>query len=74
MTCAPPSSTVSRRDPGMIGSVLARYHGTSGWIVVGACIVALAPSGLRWLRVAQREHYLAGSAPDSPPAGGRSLR
>jgi UDP-N-acetylmuramoyl-tripeptide--D-alanyl-D-alanine ligase len=46
----------------MTGSVLAGYHGTSGWIVVGVCIVALAPSGLRWLRVAQREHYLAGSA------------
>jgi UDP-N-acetylmuramoyl-tripeptide--D-alanyl-D-alanine ligase len=47
---------------GMTGTDLARYHGTSGWIVVGACIVALAPSGLRWLRVAQREHYLAGSS------------
>jgi UDP-N-acetylmuramoyl-tripeptide--D-alanyl-D-alanine ligase len=46
----------------MIGTDLARFHGTSGWIVVGACLVALAPSGLRWLRVAQREHYLAGSS------------
>jgi UDP-N-acetylmuramoyl-tripeptide--D-alanyl-D-alanine ligase len=47
---------------GMSGTDLARYHGTSGWIVVGVCIVALAPAGLRWLRVAQREHYLAGSS------------
>jgi UDP-N-acetylmuramoyl-tripeptide--D-alanyl-D-alanine ligase len=38
------------------------YHGTFGWIVVAACLLALAPSGLRWLRVAQREHYLAGSS------------
>ena len=48
-------------NTGMSGTDLARYHGTSGWIVVGACILALAPAGLRWLRVAQREHYLAGS-------------
>ncbi|MDQ3107281.1 MAG: hypothetical protein M3Q68_05685, partial [Actinomycetota bacterium] len=26
-----------------------------------ACVVAIALAGLRWLRVAQREHYLAGS-------------
>jgi hypothetical protein len=44
------------------GTDLARYHGTFGWIVVAACILALAPAGLRWLRVAQREHYLAGSS------------
>jgi UDP-N-acetylmuramoyl-tripeptide--D-alanyl-D-alanine ligase len=31
------------------------------WITLGACVLALVPSGLRWLRVAQREHYLAGS-------------
>jgi len=52
----------SALNAGLSGTDLARYHGTSGWIVVGACIVALAPSGLRWLRVAQREHYLAGSS------------
>ena len=27
----------------------------------GACVAALLPAGIRWLRVAQREHYLAGS-------------
>ena len=27
----------------------------------GACVVAIVPAGIRWLRVAQREHYLAGS-------------
>ncbi len=29
--------------------------------LVGACLLASIPAGLRWLRVAQREHYLAGS-------------
>lgn len=32
------------------------------WALAVACLVAAVPSGLRWLRVAQREHYLAGSA------------
>jgi UDP-N-acetylmuramoyl-tripeptide--D-alanyl-D-alanine ligase len=31
------------------------------WVAVAACAVASALAGLRWLRVAQREHYLAGS-------------
>ena len=31
------------------------------WIAVAACLVATGLAGLRWLRVAQREHYLAGS-------------
>lgn len=31
------------------------------WLLVAACVVATVPAGLRWLRVAQREHY-------SPPA------
>jgi len=30
-------------------------------LISGACLVATALAGLRWLRVAQREHYLAGS-------------
>ncbi len=46
----------------MTGADFAGYHGTFGWIVVAACLLALVPSGLRWLRVAQREHYLAGSS------------
>ena len=29
--------------------------------VLGACLAAMIPAGLRWLRVAQREHYLRGS-------------
>lgn len=29
--------------------------------IMSACGVALIPAGIRWLRVAQREHYLAGS-------------
>ncbi len=28
---------------------------------MAACVLACAPAGLRWLRVAQREHYLPGS-------------
>ncbi len=31
------------------------------WVTVAACVLAAVPAGLRWLRVAQREHYLAGS-------------
>jgi UDP-N-acetylmuramoyl-tripeptide--D-alanyl-D-alanine ligase len=31
------------------------------WLLAAACLVAAVPAGLRWLRVAQREHYLAGS-------------
>jgi UDP-N-acetylmuramoyl-tripeptide--D-alanyl-D-alanine ligase len=32
-------------------------------VAFAACVVALVPAGLRWLRVAQREHYLGGSCP-----------
>jgi UDP-N-acetylmuramoyl-tripeptide--D-alanyl-D-alanine ligase len=31
------------------------------WAATGAGVAATAPAALRWLRVAQREHYLAGS-------------
>ena len=31
------------------------------WALVAACALATVPAGLRWLRVAQREHYLASS-------------
>ena len=31
-------------------------------MTVAACVLACVPAGLRWLRVAQREHYLPGSA------------
>lgn len=30
------------------------------WLVAAACVVAVVPAGLRWLRVAQREHYIPG--------------
>ncbi len=30
------------------------------WLLAAACALASVPSGLRWLRVAQREHYLPG--------------
>ena len=31
------------------------------WLLAIACALGAVPAGLRWLRVAQREHYLAGS-------------
>ena len=42
--------------------VLSHASGWSDWVAVAACVVALAPAGARWLRVAQREHYIAGAA------------
>jgi UDP-N-acetylmuramoyl-tripeptide--D-alanyl-D-alanine ligase len=39
----------------------ARFHRGVAWLTVACCLLACVPSGLRWLRVAQREHYLAGS-------------
>ncbi len=35
--------------------------GGAAWGAFAACVLALAPAGARWLRVAQREHYI----PDS---------
>jgi UDP-N-acetylmuramoyl-tripeptide--D-alanyl-D-alanine ligase len=35
--------------------------GAGAWVAFAACLVALKPAAIRWLRVAQREHYLAGS-------------
>ena len=32
------------------------------WALAAACLVAAVPAGLRWLRIAQREHYLPWSA------------
>jgi UDP-N-acetylmuramoyl-tripeptide--D-alanyl-D-alanine ligase len=40
---------------------VTKWHQGTAWITVAACVLACAPSGLRWLRVAQREHYLPGS-------------
>ncbi len=40
---------------------LSRFHHGVAWVTVACCVAACAPAGLRWLRVAQREHYLAGS-------------
>ncbi len=38
-----------------------RFNRGVAWITVACCVAACVPCGLRWLRVAQREHYLAGS-------------
>ena len=50
---------VTRSGPALLGP--ARLHQGLAWITVAACVLACIPAGLRWLRVAQREHYLAGS-------------
>jgi UDP-N-acetylmuramoyl-tripeptide--D-alanyl-D-alanine ligase len=44
------------------GVDISRLHSGVAWITVASCLIACVPAGLRWLRVAQREHYLAGSA------------
>jgi UDP-N-acetylmuramoyl-tripeptide--D-alanyl-D-alanine ligase len=46
--------------PALLGPV--RLHQGVAWVTVAACLLACVPAGLRWLRVAQREHYLPGSA------------
>jgi UDP-N-acetylmuramoyl-tripeptide--D-alanyl-D-alanine ligase len=38
-----------------------RFDEGLAWLTVGACAASCIPAGLRWLRVAQREHYLPGS-------------
>ena len=40
---------------------LGCQHRGLAWVTVAAGALACVPAGLRWLRVAQREHYLAGS-------------
>jgi UDP-N-acetylmuramoyl-tripeptide--D-alanyl-D-alanine ligase len=44
--------------------MLAALADTSGaaWGAFGACTLAIVPAGARWLRVAQREHYIPDSA------------
>jgi UDP-N-acetylmuramoyl-tripeptide--D-alanyl-D-alanine ligase len=41
--------------------VTAHFDAGWAWLTVGACGASCVPAGLRWLRVAQREHYLPGS-------------
>ncbi len=54
MSAAPFATTLAVLGP-------ARLHHGVAWVTVATCAVACVPAGLRWLRVAQREHYLAGS-------------
>ncbi len=45
-------------------TVAAVWNGVGGpamWVAVAISVLALGPAGLRWLRVAQREHYLDGA-------------
>ena len=39
-------------------AALAQGGTAAVWGAAGACVLALAPAGARWLRVAQREHYI----------------
>ncbi|HWD51707.1 MAG TPA: Mur ligase family protein, partial [Acidimicrobiales bacterium] len=41
---------------------IARFHHGVAWITVAVGAFSCVPAGLRWLRVAQREHYLGGSS------------
>ncbi len=47
--------------PTTVAVALTRFHHGLAWLTLATCVAACAPAGLRWLRVAQREHYLAGS-------------
>ncbi len=60
MTPSVASTAVAQAGPALLGP--ARLHHGLAWIAVAACVLACVPAGLRWLRVAQREHYLPGSA------------
>ena len=46
----------------LVGFDLSTRHSPLAWAATVLCVAATVPAGLRWLRVAQREHYLAGSA------------
>ena len=43
---------------GRVAVVWSDPSGAVAWAAVAACALALGPAGLRWLRVAQREHYV----------------
>lgn len=45
----------------LASAVAVDNGGPVGWLAVGACSVAVAVGLVRWLRVAQREHYQAGA-------------
>jgi hypothetical protein len=79
--CRPPPSGGSRRrpsDPPDGPRPCCGPPSTGPWVPGdgapgrrgGRLLAGLCLAGIRWLRVAQREHYLPGSAHASPPAGG----
>jgi UDP-N-acetylmuramoyl-tripeptide--D-alanyl-D-alanine ligase len=45
----------------MIGVAFSSETTVSAYVMVGLCVIAIKLAGIRWLRVGQREHYLAGS-------------
>ncbi len=44
-----------------VAAVWNEAGGPAMWVAVAVSVLALGPAGLRWLRVAQREHYLDGA-------------
>jgi UDP-N-acetylmuramoyl-tripeptide--D-alanyl-D-alanine ligase len=49
-------------NPVLPALTLGDPTGPLAWVAFGVAVAASVPAALRWLRVAQREHYLAGSA------------
>ena len=45
----------------LAAAALSGPTGAAAWVTTAAGVLSLVPAGLRWLRVAQREHYLAGA-------------
>jgi UDP-N-acetylmuramoyl-tripeptide--D-alanyl-D-alanine ligase len=58
MRCVQRSSSVS--PPGWQGEEMNGLNAAE-WVASGCCWASLVPTGARWMRVAQREHYLPGS-------------
>ena len=48
-------------SPGFLAVDLTASRGPGPWIALACCVLGLLPAGARWLRVAQREHYLPGA-------------
>ena len=44
-----------------VPAVVSGAHGGLAWAAAAVAVLATVPAASRWLRVAQREHYLAGS-------------
>ncbi len=54
-------SLLALSEPPTVSAAVSAAVGVGAWVATAACVAATAVAGLRWLRVAQREHYLPGS-------------